>query len=36
MLSMICRFENKKEEEKRDQLLRENAEFKIKQIELEN
>jgi len=33
---MICRFENKKEEEKRDQLLRENAEFKIKQIELEN
>lgn len=33
---MICRYENKKEEEKWDQLLRENAEFKIKQIELEN
>lgn len=33
---MICWFENKKEEEKWDILLRENAEFKQKQIELEN
>ena len=33
---MICLFENKKDEQKRDQLMRENAQFKMDQVELEN
>lgn len=36
LLSMVCLFENKKDEEKRDQLIRENAYHKSEQARLEN